>query len=170
MGVWKTIEYVEKNKYRPFSYYYSGDSKIYYEGEIDVYQFNDIEIKIPKNINLNSINPPKDRMILTKKMSRYLLFLLSSSFKNNYSIFSENTFIKMRQYLIYYKYNIFPIYKNGKYIVKNEFNINYYYENIPFLAIYESIDIIYYIISIFGNKYYTDNNQLILKLILSMKI
>ena len=129
--------------------------KLYYY--LIYYKLGDLIYKNKKYIIKNEIN-----IIFTKMINKYLLFLLSSSFKNNYLIFSENTFIKMRQYLIYYKYNIFPIYKNGKYIVKNEFNINYYYERISCLTIYESIDIIYYIISIFGNKYYADNDRLTL--------
>ena len=91
------------------------------------------------------------------KVKNYLLFLLSSTYKNNYLLFSEKTFIKIKK-CFYHDLQVF--YKNGKYIIKNKYNKKYYDENKLKLLRNEALSIIYNLSEVDEEYYTTDNNKL----------
>ena len=107
--------------------------KIHYNGEISIYQFDDIQIIVPKNQKINII--PKITLFSHNDHwheyrfydLQLILYLFSFSYKNYLEI-QEHIIIKLKFLLDVYDYS--PIYKNGKYIIKWHFSNRFLQEKI----------------------------------------
>ena len=134
-----TVFYKNQSMYN--SVYFTKEK---FKGMISIYKYNDIKIIIPKNV-------------ISYHYHKYLIYLLSSPIENKkYLSVPERIFIELQYFKNYYEI----IFKQGKYLIKNTFKIDD--DNIKYLFYYDKLDVIYKIIQIFGNKYYADNNRIMI--------
>ena len=127
-------------------------NSINFKGYISVYQFKEIEIKIPKNRKIIYISKFIDPFLSYKSILDYqiILYLLSSIYKNKYLLISEKVIIKFQKYFNF-------IYKNGKYIVENKILIKEIFQHIKY---YRQFHYIYEIIDLNNsNKFYGNKEQ-----------
>ena len=117
--------------------------KINYKGNVHVYQINNEKIFIPET---KILNPFINFNITFKKSNLLLLHIMGEKIKNKYLIISENIFKITKIFL--YTNNCFPIYKNGKYILKIN---NKLFNKIDYHC-FENLNVLYIIIKLMGTK------------------
>ena len=146
-------------------YYYGYYGKIFniieYKGDVSIYQFKEIEIKLPID-KMVICRPNFTNLFLTYcNISDYMiiLYLFSFPYNKNYLLISEKIAIELQKCS---KYNFNFIYKNGKYYIKNKIINNKIIKNkIDCMNKFWSFKYIYEIVYLNGsNKFYGNEERI----------
>ena len=125
-----------------------------YVGDIYIYKYNNIELKLINPNNLNISNYIKNAYT---NYCLLMFYLLISDF-GNYLIFSEKVFLSFK-YLIIKINNMHPIFKNNKFIMKKEYKYKTNEEILRKISKQASVRILYFIMEFKGNKLYLDKER-----------